>query len=53
MVWRDLPELRAVREGRVYPVGDEFIPHASQFVADTAKLFAHLIHPEAFQGGKQ
>ena len=53
MVWRDLPELRAVREGRVYPVGDEFIPHASQFVADTAKLFARLIHPEAFQGGKQ
>jgi iron complex transport system substrate-binding protein len=44
-VWRDLPELRAVREGRVYPVRDEFLPHASQFVADTAELLVHMIHP--------
>ena len=51
-VWHDLPELLAVRDGRVYPVRDEFIPHASQFVADTAKLLARLIHPEAFQGIK-
>ena len=43
-VWRDLPELRAVREGRVYPVRDEFLPHASQFVADTAELLARIIH---------
>lgn len=53
MVWHDLPELRAVREGRVYPIRDEFIPHASQFVADTAKLFMRLIHPEVLLGGKQ
>lgn len=52
-VWNDLPELRAVRDGHVYPVRDEFIPHSSQFVADTAKLFARLIHPEAFQKGKK
>jgi len=53
MVWHDLPELRAVREGRVYPVRDDFIPHASQFVAETAKLFVRLIHPDAFQKGKR
>jgi ABC-type Fe3+-hydroxamate transport system substrate-binding protein len=50
-VWADLPELRAVREGHVYPARDEFLPHASQFVADTAELFARWIHPEA-QNGK-
>ncbi|MBI4458620.1 MAG: ABC transporter substrate-binding protein [Acidobacteria bacterium] len=53
LVWHDLPELRAVRDRRVYPVRDDFIPHASQFVADTAKLFARLIHPNAFRGGKE
>ncbi|PYV42873.1 MAG: hypothetical protein DMG09_01620 [Acidobacteria bacterium] len=51
LVWHDLPELRAVREGRLCPLRDEFLPHASQFVADTAKLLAKLIHPEAFGGG--
>jgi len=49
-VWRDLPELRAVREGHVYPVHDEFIPHPSQLVADTAELFFRLIHPQAMPG---
>ena len=46
-VWGDLPELEAVRSGRVYPVNNEFLPHPSQFVADTAELFAGIIHPEA------
>jgi ABC-type Fe3+-hydroxamate transport system substrate-binding protein len=45
-VWGDLSLLRAVRERQVYPVRNEFLPHASQFVADTAELFAHIIHPE-------
>ena len=49
-VWGDLSLLRAVRERQVYPVRNEFVPHASQFVADTAELFAHIIHPEL--GGK-
>lgn len=53
-VWSDLPELQAVRGKRVYATRDEFIPHASQFVGATAKLFAELIHPEAFaSGGKR
>jgi iron complex transport system substrate-binding protein len=45
-VWGDLSLLRAVRERKVYPVRNEFVPHASQFVADTAELFARIIHPE-------
>ncbi|MCA1593542.1 MAG: ABC transporter substrate-binding protein [Acidobacteria bacterium] len=48
-VWRELPALRAVREGRVYPVRDESVLHPSQFVGDTARKFAEIIHPEAFK----
>jgi iron complex transport system substrate-binding protein len=48
-VWRELPSLRAVREGRVHPVRDETVLHPSQFVGDTARKFAELIHPEAFK----
>jgi iron complex transport system substrate-binding protein len=48
-VWRELPSLRAVREGRVHPVRDETVLHPSQFVGDTARRFAQLIHPEAFE----
>jgi iron complex transport system substrate-binding protein len=47
-VWKELPSLRAVRDGRVYPVRDETVLHPSQFVGDTARKFAVLIHPEAF-----
>jgi len=47
-VWRELPTLRAVREARVYPVRDETVLHPSQLVADSARKFAELIHPEAF-----
>jgi iron complex transport system substrate-binding protein len=46
-VWGDLPEVEAVRKGQVYPVNNEFLPHPSQFIADTAELFAGIIHPEA------
>jgi iron complex transport system substrate-binding protein len=45
-VWSDLSLLRAVRERHVYPVHDDFLPHASQFVVDTATLFTQIIHPE-------
>jgi hypothetical protein len=49
-VWGELPELRAVRENRVFPVRDDFLPHASQFVANTAELFLRTIHPETSGG---
>jgi iron complex transport system substrate-binding protein len=48
-VWKELPTLRAVREGRVYPVRDETVLHPSQLVGDSARRFAELIHPEAFE----
>lgn len=47
-VWGELSTLRAVREGRVYPVRDQTVLHPSQFVGSTARRFAELIHPEAF-----
>ncbi len=44
--WRDMPELKAVHAGRVYAVDEDYVPHASQRIVDTAALFARLIHPE-------
>jgi iron complex transport system substrate-binding protein len=48
-VWRELPTLRAVRDGRVHAVRDETVLHPSQLVGDSARKFAELIHPEAFE----
>jgi iron complex transport system substrate-binding protein len=48
-VWKELPTLRAVREGRVYPVREQWVLHPSQLVGDSARKFAELIHPEAFE----
>jgi iron complex transport system substrate-binding protein len=45
--WREMPELKAVRAHRVYGVNEDFVPHASQRIVQTAELFAKLIHPEA------
>ncbi|MGH9943220.1 MAG: ABC transporter substrate-binding protein [Pyrinomonadaceae bacterium] len=47
-VWGELGQVKAVREGRVYPVRDNSVLHPSQFVGDTAQKFAALIHPEAW-----
>ncbi|HZI49389.1 MAG TPA: ABC transporter substrate-binding protein [Pyrinomonadaceae bacterium] len=46
-VWRELAEVRAVQDKRVYPITDDLAIHPSQFVGHTAKLFARAIHPEA------
>lgn len=46
-VWKELSQVRAVREGRVYSLRDESMLHPSQFVGDTARKFAELIHPQA------
>jgi iron complex transport system substrate-binding protein len=48
-VWHELSSLRAVRDGRVYTLREETALHPSQFVGDTARRFAELIHPEAFE----
>jgi len=39
----------AVRDGHVYTLREETALHPSQFVGDTARRFAELIHPEAFE----
>lgn len=45
--WGEMPELKAVRTRRVFEVNEDFVPHASQRMVQTAELFAKLIHPEA------
>ena len=45
--WREMPEMKAVRNSRVYGVNEDYVPHASQRMVLTAELFARLIHPEA------
>jgi len=45
--WSEMPELKAVRAHRVYGVNEDYVPHASQRIVQTAELFARLIHPEA------
>jgi iron complex transport system substrate-binding protein len=42
--WQELPELKPVRQRRVYPVNEDYVPHASQRMVQTAELFARLIH---------
>lgn len=48
-VWNELNQVKAVREGRVFALRDTSVLHPSQRVGDTARKFAELIHPEAFQ----
>jgi iron complex transport system substrate-binding protein len=44
--WQEIPELKAVQMHRVYGVNQDFVPHASQRMVQTAELFAKLLHPE-------
>jgi iron complex transport system substrate-binding protein len=43
--WRAMPELKAVREHRTYGIDQDYAPHASQRMVQTAELFARLLHP--------
>jgi len=47
-VWQELSAVRAVQNKRIYPIRDDLTIHPSQFVGHTARLFAGVIHPEAF-----
>ncbi|CAN5186693.1 N/A [soil metagenome] len=49
LVWRELAQVKAVRNNRVYPLRDTSVLHPSQFVGDTARQFAELIHPKAWR----
>jgi iron complex transport system substrate-binding protein len=44
--WREMPELKAVRGHSIHGVYQDFVPHASQRIVQTAELFAKMIHPE-------
>ena len=44
--WQEMPELKAVRAHKVFGVNEDFVPHASQRMVQTAELFAKLLHPE-------
>jgi ABC-type Fe3+-hydroxamate transport system substrate-binding protein len=44
--WSEMSELKAVRTRRVYGVNEDYVPHASQRIVQTAALFARLLHPE-------
>ena len=44
--WGEMPELKAVRARRVFSVNEDYVPHASQRMLQTAELFARLIHPK-------
>lgn len=44
--WKEMPELKAVHTGQIHGVNEDYVPHASQRVVQTAELFARLIHPE-------
>jgi iron complex transport system substrate-binding protein len=44
--WQEMPELKAMHDHRIYSVDQDFVPHASQRIVQTAELFAKLIHPE-------
>jgi iron complex transport system substrate-binding protein len=44
--WREMPELKAVRNGKVHGVNEDYVPHLSQRIVETAELFARLLHPE-------
>ena len=50
-VWQELADVRAVQNKRIYPIRDDMAIHPSQFVGHTARVFARVIHPEAFPDG--
>ena len=47
-VWRQLPEIQAMQKGRIFPIKETSVLHPSQFIADTCRRFAKIIHPEIF-----
>lgn len=44
--WQKLPGIKAVKNGRIYELTEDFIPHNSQLIARTVVLLAHILHPE-------
>jgi len=51
-VWGELAQVDAVRNGRVIALDDTAFLHPSQLVAESARRFAEIIHPEVFARGR-
>jgi iron complex transport system substrate-binding protein len=47
-LWLALPQIQAVRNGRVAIVSDPTIAHPSQRIVETLDVFSRIIHPEVF-----
>jgi len=48
--WKQLPMLPAVRSGNIHYLKDDFLLIPGVRVAQTVRLFAEILHPEAFDG---
>ena len=48
-LWKQLPELSAVRTGRVYVVSEDIFVVPGLRVAETARRLVAMIHPEVTQ----
>jgi iron complex transport system substrate-binding protein len=46
-LWNALPDIPAVKAGRIYPVADDRFVVPGPRVVETARLFLEMIHPEA------
>lgn len=51
-VWGELAEVRAVRDKRIYSMSDPSVIHPSQFVGQTAQVFARVLHPGSLPDAK-
>ena len=47
-VWLQLSGINALQNGRIFQMKETSVLHASQFIADTCRRFAKIIHPEVF-----
>jgi iron complex transport system substrate-binding protein len=47
-VWKELPDLRAVRDQRVYSLRETSLIHPSHRVGEAARRIAEILHPEAW-----
>ncbi len=44
--WNELPELSAVRSGKVFELNQDYLNHCSQRIVESAELLLQTIHPE-------
>ena len=47
-VWLQLSGIHALQNGRIFLMKETSVLHSSQFIADTCRRFARIIHPEIF-----